>query len=203
MNIRYKRKRRKSSAKRKIRFLLAFIVLFYIFSYIFAFSNIGKLKSGILNSAANSLFEKAAADSLINSAEFINEITADEEGFYLNSENLINLKAKLIKDMQKGINKTETIYVPFGNFTGVSLLEGLLLPIPVRVSFIGSVKVAFKESFESCGVNQSIYYLKVCIEANLTPNSIKFQGEELNLHTEYILAERLIMGQVPSFYNEG
>ncbi|MBE6730446.1 MAG: hypothetical protein E7564_02010 [Ruminococcaceae bacterium] len=208
MNIKPRRKRRKRKAeiklKLKLKLFLIFILLFYIFSYIFAFSHIDNLKGGIVNSAANSLFENAAADSLTASAEFINEITADEEGFYLKSEDLIKLKAAIIKSMQKGINKTETVFVPFGNFTGISILEGLLHPIPVRVSFMGSAKVTFSESFESCGVNQSIYCLKACIEAKLSPSSLKFQGQELslNLYTEYILAERLIIGQVPSYYQD-
>lgn len=200
MNIKPRRKRRKSKAKRKIRLLLILSVSVYIFSYFFAFSHIDNLESSILNTAANSLFEKAVADSLADSQELISEITGDENGFYLEGENLIKLKAKLITDAQKGINKTETLYIPFGNFTGIAFLEGLLYPIPVRVNFMGNIKVTFKESFESCGVNQSIYYLKICIEGDLSPCSLKFQGEKFNLYTEYILSERLIMGQVPSYY---
>ncbi len=164
MNIKPRRKRRKSKAERKIKTFFVSFILVYIISYIFAFSHIDNLKDSILSTAANSIFEKAVADSLANSQELISEITADEKGFYLNSENLIELKAKLIKDTQKGINKTETVYIPFGNFTGIGFLEGLLHSIPVRVSFMGNVKITFKESFESCGVNQSIYYLKIYIE---------------------------------------
>lgn len=201
MNIAFKRKRqRKKSVKLKKLFLFCFVV--YIFSYLFAFSNIDKIKAGIINTAASALFETAAAEAVNSSVALIDGIESDEGGFYLKSENLIKLKSAIIKETKKGINKTETLFIPFGNFTGIGFLEGLLYPIPVRVSFMGSVKVSFRENFESCGVNQSIYTLKMCVEAEMYPLFSNEQNEAITLYTEYILAERLIMGQVPSYYSQ-
>ena len=202
MNITLRRNRRRKKKSRKKNTAVFFLAI-YIFSYIFAYSNIDKIKVSIINTAANSLFETAVAEAVDSSALLINGIESDAEGFYVSTENLAKLKTAVLKETEKGINRTKQFYIPFGNFTGISFLEGCLHPIPVRVSFMGSVKVSFKENFESCGVNQSIYTLIMCVESEMTPASLCFQSENLKLYTEYVLAERLIMGQVPSFYNEG
>lgn len=202
MNRQRTGKRRKRVSFR-IRNLLLPIIILYIFSLIIAGFNINNIKAAVIESEASSIFQKAAGESLKESLEYLKGTEKSDGGYLLDGYNLSLLKVKITEKLNKSLSKTSLTFIPSGNFTGVYLLEGIGFPIPVRISFVGKAEVSFKESFESRGVNQSLYVLKLVINGNMNTVSMKYKGESLPFSTEYILAERIIVGEVPDYFSGG
>ena len=103
--------------------------------------------------------------------------------------------------IQKSINNTkdEDINISLGSFTGISILSGRGIKVPIRISTIGNVKTNVKSEFISKGINQTLHRLDLEIECEvsiLTPFNI------INEHIEnqLIIAENIIVGEIPNTY---
>ena len=57
--------------------------------------------------------------------------------------------------IQKSINNTESedVSISLGSFTGVSILSGRGIKVPIRISTIGNVKTNVRSEFISQGIN--------------------------------------------------
>ena len=103
--------------------------------------------------------------------------------------------------IQKAINSTERddINIALGSFTGIKLLSGRGPYVKIRISSIGSVETDLRSEFISKGINQTLHrvYLQVDCKVNiLTP----FSKIEKNISNQVLLAENVIVGQIPSTY---
>lgn len=104
---------------------------------------------------------------------------------------------RIQEDFEKE-NKTD-IKISLGSFTGSKVLSGRGPKVPIRISNIGDVETDFKSEFKAVGINQSLHrlYLNVtCRVAILTP----FSTIERKITNQVILAENVIVGQIPSTY---
>ena len=71
--------------------------------------------------------------------------------------------------------------------------------MPIRISSIGSIETNLKSQFESQGVNQTLHkiYLETkCNVSVLTP----FKDIQKEISTQVLLAENVIIGQIPNTY---
>ena len=93
----------------------------------------------------------------------------------------------------------QTIYVPTGAFTGSVLLSDKGPCVKVDITFFSSVKCDFVTCFESVGVNQtrhSVYAkLDVCFNTVLP-----ISEHELHLTNNILVAENVIIGEIPNVY---
>lgn len=87
----------------------------------------------------------------------------------------------------------------FGSFTGFKLLAGKGPGVKITISSIGSVETDLKSEFISQGINQTLHrvYLQVkCYVSILTP----FDNIEQEITNQVLLAESVIVGNIPSTY---
>lgn len=104
-------------------------------------------------------------------------------------------------NIQKEINNTKKndINISLGSFTGINLLSGRGPYVNVKISSIGNVETDLKSEFISQGINQTLHriYLQVDCKINiLTP----FNNIQKDITNQILLAENVIVGQIPETY---
>lgn len=95
--------------------------------------------------------------------------------------------------------KSDIVYIRSGSFTGSKMLAGFGPNIPIRIASAGSVATDLKSEFTSTGINQTlhrIYLQVVCSVSILTP----FESISKDISNQVLLAESVIVGNVPSAY---
>ena len=94
------------------------------------------------------------------------------------------------------------ISIPIGTFTGLALLTGLGPDVTISVMPIGSALCDFVSYFIAAGINQTLHkiYIDVHAEINIiTP----LDEPTITVKAEVLVAENLIVGEVPKFYFGG
>lgn len=132
-------------------------------------------------------------------------IHKDENGNVLmlesNMKNINNVTSDVAYRIQTQINNSEDedITISLGSFTGISILSGRGIKVPIRISTVGNVKTNIRSEFITQGINQTIHRLYLDIESRisiLTPfNTI----DETSI-SQLILAENIIVGEIPEAY---
>lgn len=95
--------------------------------------------------------------------------------------------------------KSGEFYIKLGTFTGNKILAGRGPEIPIKMSTVGNVETKLVSQFSQAGVNQTLHriYLNVsCRVTILTP----FDSIEQDITNQILLAEAVIIGEVPSNY---
>lgn len=132
-------------------------------------------------------------------------ITFSDEGNISNlsadTVSINKLKSELSLRITQKIrdDKTATVGIPAGAFTGLVLLSQIGPPIYVTLSFGGSVITTMRSEFTSAGINQTIHRIYLIVRANisLTNPIIDYEAE---FETEYELCNTVIVGAIPQFY---
>ncbi len=87
--------------------------------------------------------------------------------------------------------------MPLGNTLGIKYLSGKGPKISVEILPIGSVKYDIKSELLDSGINQTIHRISVNFNVNI--NYIApFYKSESELNTKLIIAETLIIGDIPN-----
>lgn len=118
-----------------------------------------------------------------------------------NMKNINIVISDVANRIQTSINNTkdEDINISLGSFTGVSILSGRGIKVPIRISTIGNVKTNVRSEFVSQGINQTLHRLYLDIESEisvLTP----FDTINESITNQLILAENIIVGAIPETY---
>ena len=117
----------------------------------------------------------------------------------------INMIAREIANLaQANLNELglKEISIPIGTFTGLALLMGLGPDVTISVMPIGSALCDFVSYFTSAGINQTLH--KIYIDVHATINIVTPIDEPtITVKAEVLVAENLIVGNVPQFYFGG
>ena len=103
--------------------------------------------------------------------------------------------------IQEDIDNSKTSEVPIsiGSFTGVKMLSGVGPSVKIKISSSGNVATDLRSEFIEKGINQTIHRIYLQIDCNvniLTP----VKSIERNISNQVLLAENVIIGQIPSNY---
>lgn len=199
----------KNKLPKKVYNLLYIILLFFIIG-IFVVKSVTPTFNTLCSDKAKSLAIITTNEETTNAikqykySDFV-IIHKDEKGNVLmlesNMKNINNVTSDVAYKIQNSINNTkdEDITISLGSFTGISILSGRGIKVPIRISTIGNVKTNIKSEFISQGINQTLHrlYLEIECQINvLTPfNTIT---EEIT--NQLILAENVIVGEIPEAY---
>ncbi len=96
-------------------------------------------------------------------------------------------------------NSSSTVRLALGSFTGIKMLSGIGTDIKIKLSSAGRINTNLKSEFEAQGINQTIHRIYLQLECKvdvLTP----FNTIEQNISNQVLLAENVILGQVPDTY---
>lgn len=101
------------------------------------------------------------------------------------------------EEMEKSQNNTFSIRL--GSFLGSNLFAGRGPRVNIKIEMVGNLDTELKSEFTSCGINQTLHniYLEViCHVIILTP----YNTMEEKIINQVLLAESIIVGEVPSSY---
>ena len=94
------------------------------------------------------------------------------------------------------------ISIPIGTFTGLALLMGIGPDVTISVMPIGSALCDFVSYFTAAGINQTVH--KIYIDVHAVVNIITPIDEPtITVKVKLLVAENLILGDVPQFYFGG
>lgn len=113
----------------------------------------------------------------------------------------INALSAKVLDRVVGVteNHTITVEIPVGNLTGVSLLMGRGPNVPVQIIVLTSSRVEFNNSIVTAGINQTKHQinLEVIVDIDIL---IPWGSESAQVVTEILIADTIVVGQVPDTY---
>lgn len=154
----------------------------------------------ISNNEATEVMKKYTYDDLLI-------INKDENGnIKMVGTNVITVN-EIISDipvhMQEALEKSENnnFSIRLGSFLGSNLFAGRGPNVNIKMEVTGSLDTELKSEFVAAGINQTLHKIYLEIKCNviiLTP----FETMEEQIVNQVLLAEGLIVGEVPnSYYN--
>ena len=133
------------------------------------------------------------------------ELSRDESGNIVSIEsNMVNinrLKARVTQLINEDISTIEKsdLKIPLGTISGVNLLYGRGPSIPVRLSPRGYAAVNLTSKFSSAGINQTLHQITLTVSVDISA-IIPGYTTSVNVETEFIVAQTVIVGYVPESY---
>ena len=211
----YRNKNRNNNIKNNKKIKFKFFA-FYIFGIVglfivFSKSIIPIFEKACLNEAASVATKITNEQSTIVIKNFQYEdiftIVRDNNGdIKLVNANIFKINeitSDIAENIQKELDNSNDLRIklPMGVFTGSKYFSGMGPKINIKIASEGEVLTELKSEFLSQGINQTLHriYLQVDCKINvLTP----FETYEKNISNQILLAENVIIGNIPdNYYN--
>jgi len=202
------RKRSLRTNKKLFKFLFIIIVIFALF--VIVVRAITPVFNELCSNKAKSIATIITNDETTNAikdykySDFI-IVHKDDNGNILmlesNMKNINIVISNVANRIQVCINntKSEDVTISLGSFTGVSILSGRGIKVPIRISTIGNVKTNVRSEFISQGINQTLHRLYLDIESEISVLT-SFNTINESIKNQLILAENIIVGEIPETY---
>ena len=95
--------------------------------------------------------------------------------------------------------EAQSVSIPLGSALGLPFLSGLGPRLSVRVLPVSAVSAAFSTEFESAGINQTRH--KIYLSLHTTVRLVIPSGaKQVSLGSQVLIAESIIVGEVPQSY---
>lgn len=199
------------NTRSKLRYILVAVLAFLILFLLSASVFLKDISSQIAVSDASdivSISVSNAVSEVLSSGEYSGDYFVDFEkdangDVTAISSNMakINTLSSLI--LEKVVGTTEknniTVKIPFGNLTGISLLMGRGPRIPLKIIVLTSSRVEFNNSIVTAGINQTKHQinLEVIVDVEIL---VPWGSETAQVVTEVLIADTVVVGQVPETY---
>lgn len=201
--------------RRKIRTALRCISLLIVLALLLT-CIISKLASNTvinnIEAATNNMFidiTNQAMQIVLSQVKFnyndLANITHDNNGNVIavtcNTIKLIEIKTLFDRTIQNIIKNNPKIKfnISVGGFLWGDLFSGRGPKIPFELSFDCATKTEFKSEFENMGINQTLHKIILDLSANIDA-IVHLDTKRSNIKTSFVLAETIIVGNVPSNY---
>ena len=157
--------------------------------------------------SAVTIMEKAAEDYLKENELQYSEFAAvlyDENGRAVSVETLPYSINKAQSELGLKINrelseiKHLSDRIPFGSLTGSYLLAGKGPSLKIRICPVGKAEVEIRSDMESAGINQTRHRISAVVTVEMS-SSLPLYSFESEVKSEFLLAETVMIGDVPNF----
>ena len=145
---------------------------------------------------------------IINTSDLDNDIYKVEyndekelKSVSIDSKRINELSLKLSEDIYLCIEEDVRFGFPLGNTFGLKFLSGKGPNVHVDVVPVGYVEYEIKSEVLSSGINQTLYRVKIELISNFSVLA-PFYENNISIITNVIIAELLIVGNVPSLIIE-
>lgn len=119
-------------------------------------------------------------------------------GYSLSADSLSEAERNIAEEVDLRLRKASRIRVSIssGSLSGISFFSGKGIPVFFSSTLISAVKTEPASSIESVGINHTLYRarLKISVSCELIMNG---NHENFTLEFEKLLAEKVILGEVP------
>lgn len=157
---------------------------------------------------SNNVINKTVRDYLdaskIEYSDII-KINSTEEGKVTSVEydtvEITKIQAGMISAVQGNISKIrkDRINIPIGSLTGSQFLNSKGPTIDIVYNVSGSVRSDITSKFTSAGINQTLHQITLKVTSNVY-FVMPWYRTSGSFDTEYIIAETVIVGEVPDAY---
>ena len=130
--------------------------------------------------------------------EITNKLLELERGETKNISISDGLKGKNYIYLKNGV----VCDIPVGSLTGNSLLINTTMAIPIRFSFVGSVKSNLDVKVTSYGLNNALVELSITAEVT-EQITLPHTSKEVKVSSSIPIVTELIQGKVPYYYQGG
>lgn len=209
----YRYKRKRVPKKTKVLIIVGAVLAAVIVAVVFFQKNVTKILYRLseasvqsmtvisVNEAVSETLERIDYDSLVTvthgSDGAVTGISANAQNVNLLARTTATLSmANLSARSENGIK------VPVGAFTGIEFLAGFGPKVTFKIISVSRVSCEFESAFSSAGVNQTRHSVYMDVEATVTvvmPSGSK----EISSVTEVLVAESVIVGEVPDVFLRG
>ena len=161
----------------------------------------------IASEAVNDAVQKVLCEKNI-SYENLVKITSSESGkissVTVDSVKMNRLCAEIRAIITDTLNNlgTRTISIPLGSLTGIDILSGRGPKLNIEITLSGSAVAGTKNDFQTAGINQTRH--QMILEINTKIYVIMQSGNiSSEITNSIVVAETVIVGEVPEIYSEG
>ena len=205
----YKKNKKKS---KKIWTILIVIILLTVLVFWYIYAVVNPIVVETSEAKIKSLTQTTLSNSVLN-------IVSNEENLFdelvkytysnENKSSLISvssIKANLLarqitNHAQSQLDSVTStgVEIHMGAFTGITVLASWGPLVKVGLSPIGTVTATFKSEFVSAGINQTVHKIFINLQSSVfvvLPTS----SPKIDAHTEVLITETLIVGEIPSTY---
>lgn len=152
------------------------------------------------DSVREALGEKKVYDELVT-------VRADQNGHVTMIQadavkmNELATMTALLAQEKLGNAENETVTIPLGAAFGIPFLAAMGPDVRVRIVPVGAVTAEFQSEFESAGINQTRH--KIYLSMHTTVRLVLPRGaEQVKFTSQVLVAESIIVGQVPESFIE-
>jgi sporulation protein YunB len=117
----------------------------------------------------------------------------------MNTINRLKSRSALLINEAVGSLEKMNIGISLGTISGVGFLYGRGPVLPVRVLPKGYANAVLISEFTSAGINQTLHRMIMEVEVDITVIIPGF-NQTMTVKTNYIVAETVIVGEVPNMY---
>ena len=205
-------KNKKSKATKRLLFFLLFAFIFSCLAVYYAQVRLKPLLKSYsiakTTSMATLAINDAVNDRLTKTEINYNDIVSikrDEKGKITSIETDISsfnrLKAEITGDIVSKIDQiTESeIKIPVGNLVGGEIMYGRGPSIHINIIPVGSVKTDIVNQFTEAGIIQTRHQILLRVSAEIS-TVLPSETAVTAVNNDFILAETIIVGEIPDFY---
>ena len=190
-------------------FCIFLLIIIAIFSYLNNVVNPVIIESS--GAKTRSLSQKAVEQAIydtIQGEEIYDNlvmIARNDDGkvIYISTNALqINMLArKLVKAAQENLETLggKGINIPLGTFTGMPIFVGRGPNVNIKLLPIGSISIKFSSEFVNAGINQTNHRIYLTVTSNVSV-ILPTGNQTIKTTTQVMIAESIIVGEIPSTY---
>ena len=159
------------------------------------------LATDIINSAVGEALDSYSSQGVI---EEVKDSSGKTISFSLDSVKCNEINKIISQAITEKIKRSEDegFDVPVGTLSGITFLAGRGFDLELRLHQLGSVSTKIMSEFDDCGINQSRYrvYINISVELSAV---LPIKTTEITVDRQYLIAEKVIVGDVPEAYFSG
>lgn len=205
----YKKNKKKS---KKIWTILIVVILLTVLVFWYIYAVVNPIVVETSEAKIKSLTQTTLSNSVLNIVSNEENLFDELVKYTYSNENKISLisvssiKANLLarqitNHAQSQLDSVTStgVEIHMGAFTGITVLASWGPLVKVGLSPIGTVTATFKSEFVSAGINQTVHKIFINLQSSVfvvLPTS----SPKIDAHTEVLITETLIVGEIPSTY---
>lgn len=168
-------------------------------------NNYANSKAKVLsNSVINKTVHKYLQDNNIKYSDLL-KINTKEDGTVTSVEfdtvEMTKIKSGIISQIQKEVNAHNVVVmnIPVGTLTGNQFLNNRGPTVRIEMQISSAVYSKISSKFISAGINQTLHQITLSIRSDVY-FIMPWYRSSGSFETEFILAETIIVGEVPDAY---
>lgn len=206
--------RRKRRQRKKGKFKIIFIIVLVSFFLVFMnFKIMGTIYrkcnfeiSRFANNEINDAITQVINEYGYDYDDYVSVNTTKEGNviaIYTNSKNITLIHNAIMDKINKRLEeiKNHKIKIALGTLTGIVWLSSRGPHIPIKIAYNASANSEILSSLKECGINQTLHKIHINVYMDIIA-FFPFHSETVKAECDCMLAESLIVGQVPQHYTK-